>query len=297
MRCEERASMTAGTDDAASVGDPRPQGPGGPQLGHAGEVFGVEADAQGDAREGLFHRQARADQGLGVGQGAGGHHRQFLGVRPAGFVRRAARGQHQAGLGVGLGQARADGGGRDQVALDRSRAGARLGEGGQRIHVEGQRRVGRGLGQAAQPVGGLGAQEAGVQGDGGEVQQHAAQRLGQVLRGADGDAVHAGRVEGQQHGGRAALQVLHDLGGGLARIGVGGAHAQVPGAVGVAGPQVARHGHAVLGRVERPDGDSVGSLGDERVVERLALQGLLDQGHPLGLGLGGPGDRNPRPAA
>jgi hypothetical protein len=160
--------------------------------------------------------------------------------------------------------------------------------------VEGQRRVGRGLGQAAQPVGGLGAQEAGVQGDGGQVQHHAVQRLGQVLRRADGDAVRAGRVEGQQHRGRAVLQVLHDLGGGLARIGMGGAHAQVPGTVGVAGPQVARHGDAVLDGVERLDGDSVGGLGDQGVVERLALQGLLDQGHPLS---SDPGRQNPRPAA
>ena len=76
----------------------------------------------------------------------------------------------------------------------------------------------RGLGGGAQPVGGLGAEEAGVQRHRRDVGQHAVQHPGQVVRAADRDPIFAGRIEAHQQGTRALGQLGQGVGVGDRRI-------------------------------------------------------------------------------
>jgi hypothetical protein len=157
-----------------------------------------------------------------------------------------------------------------------------LGEGGQGIHVEGEGGFRPALGRRRQPVGRLGAKEAGVQGDGGQIEQDAVEQAGEAGRVADRHAGLAGRIDGHQHRGGAAFKVLQDFTVGAGGVGVTDRRAQVPGPGRVAGRQVANGGRG-LG-VERGDGDAVGRAPDQGVVEGLALEGLLDQRQPVRAG-------------
>jgi hypothetical protein len=130
------------------------------------------------------------------------------------------------------------------------------------------------------------AGEAGVQGDGGEVEEDALEGALQVFRGGDGDAVFAGGVELQEEGGGAILEVVEGLGVGAGGVGVGDEGADVPGSLRVGGGagQGAVIG-GVFGRVEGADLDAVlGAPG--QALERAVLQGPGDEREPRFAGSG-----------
>src|SRR5690606_28593349 len=174
------------------------------------------------------------------------------------------------------------------MALDRALADARDGEGRQRVQVEGQPGLRRPLGQHGQPVGRLGAEEAGVQRHRRHVQQHAVQHLAEILHRPDRDARRAGRIEAQQKRARAVAQLLERAPVRLGRIGMPDPRAQVPGPAHVAGRggTGGQGGRVGLGHIERLDRQAVGRAADQ-ALERRPLQALLGQGAPLVIGRDG----------
>ena len=144
-------------------------------------------------------------------------------------------------------------GGGVQMAGRGARRLARHGEGGDRVEIEGQRRVRRALGRHGQPVRRLRADQAGVQRHRRGVQQHAVQQSVQIVLAPDGDPIATRRIEAQQEGVGDHAQRLQRQAIGLGRIGMIDHGPHVPGTSPVGRGRGADGGDAgeVLGAVER----------------------------------------------
>ena len=175
------------------------------------------------------------------------------------------------------------------VRADRAGALARLGEGAERVEVEGQLGVGRALGGSGQPIGGLGAEEPGVDGDGREFENYAVQHGCEVSSCAQRDAMGARRIDADQARCRTAFQIGQEVGIGADWIGMADLSADVPGPVSIGGPQGEIGRLDLIADVERDDRQSLDG-GAVQAFEGLALEGLFHEGAPVGgggLGEGG----------
>ena len=147
--------------------------------------------------------------------------------------------------------------------------------------MEGERRGGAALGRGAQPARGVRAQEAGVQRHRRQVGDHALQGADEILRAAGDHALAAGRIEGEEDGVAAALQVIQGLGVHAFGRRVGDEATHVPGAVEVADAPIQRARSNRAGRVEGQDGQAVGRAAGERRQGR-PLQRSFREGPPGG---------------
>ena len=230
------------------------------------------------------HRQAGADQGLGVGDGGGGGEGQLQ--RPRRRRPRGPRGRRpgRAGLRIGLGQARADGGGGDQVAsigpgLAPASAKALSGS-----RWKASRAPGEALATAPSQSAAWGPRKPASRPTGASSRITPSSTRARSAGRADRDAGLAGRVDAHDGRGRAALQVGQDLGVGAGRIGMGGEGARRPRA-GRRRTARARSGGRGGRRIERRDRQAFDG-GLLQALEGRFAQGLVDQGAPVGLGGG-----------
>ncbi len=258
----------------AHLGHPRPQPPGGPQLGDGQELVGGGRVPELQLRAGGVHAEARRGQRPQVGHAGGQRAAQLLGGRAARLVvRERVHGQraHPRRLvGAPAGQ-----GGRRLQVTGQAVGAAGPGHHAQRVGAQGARRLGRCHAlRVAEPEPGVGRRgevRARVQGDGRQVEVDAVERGGQVRR------RHPAVPDGQPQGGDAVLQVGQDRLVGAPRIGVRVALPDVPARDGAAGGPAGPYergesgaadgigGGRVLGGVERADLDAVFERGGEHV--------------------------------